>query len=161
MPRFGRRWRILPGYPARERSHTSLGCDFRQSSSPVNMPEPKSALRILLALILSSSCAMDASGSSFASLRHRSIREEEEIMSFIAWLILGLVAGFIGSQLVERRGKRTFPDILLGMIGALVGGWSCYAFGPPGVNGLNLLSLYAAVIGSLICLLAYYALRRF
>jgi uncharacterized membrane protein YeaQ/YmgE (transglycosylase-associated protein family) len=81
-------------------------------------------------------------------------------MAFVAWTVLGLAAGFIGSQLVERRGGGSLPDILLGVVGAMAGGWLFYTFGPAGVNGLNLLSLFAAVIGSLAFLLTYYALRR-
>ena len=81
-------------------------------------------------------------------------------MSFVAWVVLGLAAGFIGSQLVNRRGKGILPDILLGVVGAMAGGWMFYSFGPAGVNGLNLYSHFAAVIGSLVFLLTYYALRR-
>jgi len=81
-------------------------------------------------------------------------------MSFVAWIVLGLAAGFIGSQLVEKRGEGNLPDLLLGVVGAVAGGWLFYAFGPPGVNGLNLYSHFAAVIGSLVFLLTYYGLRR-
>jgi len=81
-------------------------------------------------------------------------------MSFVAWVVLGLAAGFIGSQLVNRRGKNILPDILLGVVGALTGGWLFYAFGPAGVNGLDLYSHFAAVIGSLVFLLPYFALRQ-
>jgi len=44
-------------------------------------------------------------------------------MSFIAWIILGLIAGFIGSKLVNKRGEGVVLDIILGVIGAVVGGW--------------------------------------
>ena len=71
-----------------------------------------------------------------------------------------LAAGFIGGQLVDKRGKGILPDILLGVVGAMAGGWLFYAFGPAGVNGLNLHSYLAAVIGSLIVLLINAALRR-
>jgi uncharacterized membrane protein YeaQ/YmgE (transglycosylase-associated protein family) len=79
-------------------------------------------------------------------------------MSFVAWIVLGLVAGYIGSQLVNR--ERILPDVFVGLSGAMAGGWSCYTFGPASVNGLNLLSLFAAIGGALICLLSYHALRR-
>ena len=81
-------------------------------------------------------------------------------MAFVAWIVLGLAAGFIGSQLVKKEREGSLPDILLGVVGAMAGGWLFYTFGPAGVNGLNLLSLFAAVIGSLAFLLTYYALRR-
>jgi uncharacterized membrane protein YeaQ/YmgE (transglycosylase-associated protein family) len=82
-------------------------------------------------------------------------------MSFVAWIVLGLTAGFIGSQLVNRRGERILPDIMLGVIGALAGGWLFYTFGRASVTGFNLTSLFAAVIGSLVVPLIYYALRIF
>jgi uncharacterized membrane protein YeaQ/YmgE (transglycosylase-associated protein family) len=81
-------------------------------------------------------------------------------MSFVAWIVLGFAAGLIGNRLVSRRSEGIQPDVLLGVVGALAGGWSYYTFGPSGVNGLNLLSLFAAVIGSLVILLGYYALRQ-
>jgi uncharacterized membrane protein YeaQ/YmgE (transglycosylase-associated protein family) len=81
-------------------------------------------------------------------------------MTFVAWVTLGLASGFIGSQLVNNRRKGILPDLLLGVAGGTAGGWLFYAFGPAGVNGLHLYSHYAAVIGSLVLLLTYYALRR-
>ena len=81
-------------------------------------------------------------------------------MSFLAWIVLGLVAGFIGSKLVNRRGEGILLDILLGVVGALVGGWLFRIFGAPGVSGLNLYSLFVAVIGSVAFLVTYHAIRR-
>jgi uncharacterized membrane protein YeaQ/YmgE (transglycosylase-associated protein family) len=81
-------------------------------------------------------------------------------MSFVAWVVLGLAAGFVGGRLANRSGKGIIPDVLLGLFGAVTGGWLFYAFGPPGVNGFHLFSHFAAFFGSLIVLLTYYALRR-
>ena len=81
-------------------------------------------------------------------------------MSIIAWLILGLLAGFIGSKIVNKRGEGLFLDIILGIIGALVGGWLFRNFGAAGVTGLNLYSLLVAVIGSIVVLVVYHAIRR-
>ncbi len=81
-------------------------------------------------------------------------------MSFIAWIILGLIAGFIGSKLVNKRGEGMILDILLGIVGAIVGGWLFNRFGVAGVTGLNLYSLLVAVIGSVVVLLVYHAVRR-
>jgi len=134
--------------------------EIRAYCSLVNMLRPRSAGQILLALALCSSCASDACGWSGASFLHPSIRQEETTMSFVAWVVLGLAAGFIGSQLVNRSGKSIMPDVLLGVVGAVTGGWSFYAFGPPGVNGFHLQSHFAAVFGSLVFLLTYYGLRR-
>jgi uncharacterized membrane protein YeaQ/YmgE (transglycosylase-associated protein family) len=81
-------------------------------------------------------------------------------MSFAAWVVLGLAAGFIGGRLANRSGKSIMPDVLLGVVGAVTGGWLFYAFGPHGVNGLHLQSHLAAVFGSLVFLLTYYGLRQ-
>ena len=81
-------------------------------------------------------------------------------MSFLAWLVLGLIAGFIGSRIVNSRGEGILLDILLGVIGAFAGGWLFRVFGAPGVRGLNLYSLFVAVIGSVVVLVLYHALRR-
>ncbi len=81
-------------------------------------------------------------------------------MSWLAWIILGLVAGFIGSKLVNKRGEGLFLDILLGIVGAIVGGWLFNRFGANGVSGLNLYSLVVAVVGAVVILVVYHALRR-
>ena len=81
-------------------------------------------------------------------------------MSFIAWIILGLVAGFIGSKLVNKTGEGFFLDIVLGVIGALVGGWLFSKLGAAGVTGLNFYSLLVAVVGSVVVLVLYHMVRR-
>lgn len=81
-------------------------------------------------------------------------------MSFLAWIILGLLAGFIGSKIVNKRGEGLFLDIILGIVGAIVGGWLFRFFGAQGVTGLNLYSLIVAVIGSIVFLLIYHAIVR-
>jgi uncharacterized membrane protein YeaQ/YmgE (transglycosylase-associated protein family) len=81
-------------------------------------------------------------------------------MSFIAWIILGLLAGFIGSKLVNKQGEGLILDILLGVVGAFVGGWLFNRFGASGVTGLNLYSLLVAVVGAVVVLLVYHAIRR-
>lgn len=81
-------------------------------------------------------------------------------MSFIAWIILGLVAGFIGSKIVNKTGEGFIRDILLGIVGAIVGGWLFSLVGGHGVTGLNLYSLVVAVIGAIVVLWVYHALFR-
>lgn len=81
-------------------------------------------------------------------------------MSIIAWVVLGLIAGFVGSKIVNKSGAGIIRDILLGIIGAVVGGWLCEFFGHSGVTGLNLYSLAVAVAGSIIVLVLFHALRR-
>jgi uncharacterized membrane protein YeaQ/YmgE (transglycosylase-associated protein family) len=82
------------------------------------------------------------------------------IMSILAWLALGLLAGFVGSKIVNKSGDGVLLDIVLGIVGAFVGGWLFNTFGRSGVTGLNLYSLLVAVVGSVIFLAVYHAIRR-
>jgi uncharacterized membrane protein YeaQ/YmgE (transglycosylase-associated protein family) len=81
-------------------------------------------------------------------------------MSFVAWIVLGLIAGFIASKLVNRTGEGMLMDIVLGIVGAVVGGWLFRTFGMPGVTGLNLYSIVVAVAGAAVFLVVYHALSR-
>jgi uncharacterized membrane protein YeaQ/YmgE (transglycosylase-associated protein family) len=81
-------------------------------------------------------------------------------MSYLAWIVLGLVAGFIGSKIVNKTGEGILLDIVLGIVGAVVGGWLFNTFGAAGVTGLNLYSLLVAVIGAVVLLVVYHAIRR-
>jgi uncharacterized membrane protein YeaQ/YmgE (transglycosylase-associated protein family) len=79
------------------------------------------------------------------------------VMSIIAWIILGLIAGFIASKIVNKQGEGFFLDIVLGIVGALVGGFIFSAVGASGVTGFNLYSLVVAVIGAIVVLVLYHA----
>jgi len=81
-------------------------------------------------------------------------------MSLLSWIVLGLIAGFISSKIVNRRGESIILDVLLGVIGAVVGGWLFRVFGMPGVSGLNIYSAAVAIIGATLVLLAYHAIFR-
>ena len=81
-------------------------------------------------------------------------------MSIVAWIVLGLIAGFIGSKLVNKTGEGFFLDIALGVVGAIVGGWLFNLFGMTGVTGLNIYSLLVAVVGAVVFLVVYHAIRR-
>ena len=81
-------------------------------------------------------------------------------MSVLAWVILGLIAGFIASKIVNRAGEGVLLDIVLGVIGAVVGGWLFRTFGMTGVTGLNIYSMLVAVIGAVVVLVIYHALFR-
>ena len=87
-------------------------------------------------------------------------RQQGAAMSFIAWIVLGLVAGFIGSKLVNRTGEGLVRDILLGIVGAMIGGYLFNLFGATGVTGLNLYSLLVAVVGAVVFLVVYHAIFR-
>ena len=80
-------------------------------------------------------------------------------MGIISWLILGLIAGFIGSKIVNKSGQGFWLDIALGIVGAIVGGFLFSAvFGMEGITGLNIWSLIVAIIGSVVVLWGYHAL---
>ncbi|MGC1388795.1 MAG: GlsB/YeaQ/YmgE family stress response membrane protein [Steroidobacteraceae bacterium] len=81
-------------------------------------------------------------------------------MSFLIWIVFGLIAGFIASKLVNKSGDGMLLDILLGIVGAVVGGWLFNAFGMPGVTGFNVYSVVVAVIGATALLIVYHALTR-
>ena len=81
-------------------------------------------------------------------------------MSILAWIVLGLIAGFIASKLVNKTGEGILLDIVLGIVGAVVGGYIFQMMGHSGVTGLNIYSLLVAVVGAVLFLLIYHALRR-
>ena len=68
--------------------------------------------------------------------------------------------GFIGSHLVNHRGEGMVLDILLGIVGATVGGWLAHLLGFAGVTRLNLYSLIVATCGAVVFLFLYRAIRR-
>jgi uncharacterized membrane protein YeaQ/YmgE (transglycosylase-associated protein family) len=79
-------------------------------------------------------------------------------MSIIVWIVLGLIAGFIAAKIVNKQGAGFFLDIVLGIVGALVGGFIFSALGGSGVTGFNLYSLVVSVIGAIIVLIIYHAI---
>jgi len=81
-------------------------------------------------------------------------------MGIISWIILGLIAGFIGSKIVDKQGQGFWLNIALGIVGALVGGFIFDLIGSTGVTGLNIWSMIVAIIGSVVVLLIYNAVAR-
>ena len=81
-------------------------------------------------------------------------------MSILAWIILGLIAGFIGSKIVNKTGEGLILDIVLGIVGAVVGGALFTFFGAQGVSGLNLYSIVVAIVGSIVVLWLYHMVVR-
>ena len=81
-------------------------------------------------------------------------------MGIVAWLVLGLVAGFIASKLVNKQGEGIAMDIVLGIVGAVVGGFIADAVGFHGITGLDFYSLLISVVGAVIVLVVYHALVR-
>jgi len=78
-------------------------------------------------------------------------------MSIITWIVLGLIAGFIGSKIVNKTGEGITLDIVLGVVGAVVGGYLFSIFGGQGVSGINVYSVVVAVVGAVVVLVIYHA----
>ena len=79
-------------------------------------------------------------------------------MGIIAWIFVGLISGFLASKVVNRTGEGMMRDILLGVVGAIVGGWIFNALGQPGVYGVNIYSILVAFVGGVVVLVLYHAL---
>jgi uncharacterized membrane protein YeaQ/YmgE (transglycosylase-associated protein family) len=76
----------------------------------------------------------------------------------IAWILVGLVGGFLASKVVNKTGEGMLRDILLGIVGGIVGGVVFRAFGGHGVTGFNLWSILVAFIGGIVILVLYHAI---
>jgi uncharacterized membrane protein YeaQ/YmgE (transglycosylase-associated protein family) len=79
-------------------------------------------------------------------------------MSIVAWIVLGLISGFIASKIVNKSGEGIVLDIVLGIVGAVIGGYLFQTFGMVGVTGLNLYSILVSVVGAVVLLVVYHAL---
>ena len=79
-------------------------------------------------------------------------------MSVLGWILLGLIAGFIASKIVNREGQGFLLDIVLGIVGAVVGGFLFSAIGATGITGFNLYSMFVALVGAIAVLVVYHAL---
>ena len=81
-------------------------------------------------------------------------------MSILSWILLGLIAGFLGSKIVNRHGEGIFLDIVLGIVGAVAGGYLFSYFGAGRITGLNLYSVLVATAGAVLVLVVYHGVRR-
>ncbi len=79
-------------------------------------------------------------------------------MSILAWIVLGLIAGFIASKIVSGSGQGLLMDIVLGIVGAVVGGYLFTALGATGITGFNLYSMFVAIVGAAVLLWLYHAI---
>jgi uncharacterized membrane protein YeaQ/YmgE (transglycosylase-associated protein family) len=81
-------------------------------------------------------------------------------MSIIGWIVLGLIAGFIASKIVNAQGQGVILDIVLGIVGAIVGGFLFSLIGVAGITGFNIWSMLVAILGAVVILLVYHAIFR-
>lgn len=80
-------------------------------------------------------------------------------MGILLWIIFGALAGWIASLVMKTNDSQgTMMDIILGIVGAVIGGFLMNMFGQPGVTGFNIYSLFVAVLGAALLI---WARRRF
>jgi uncharacterized membrane protein YeaQ/YmgE (transglycosylase-associated protein family) len=79
-------------------------------------------------------------------------------MGIIAWIVLGLIAGFIASKIYVGSGQGLLIDIVLGIVGAVVGGFIFSALGATGITGFDIWSMIVATIGAIVVLWLYHAI---
>lgn len=80
-------------------------------------------------------------------------------MGILGWIILGGLAGWIASALTGSR-EGCAMNIVIGIVGALIGGFAFSLLGGTGVSGLNLWSLFVAVVGAIILIAVVRAVRK-
>jgi uncharacterized membrane protein YeaQ/YmgE (transglycosylase-associated protein family) len=76
-------------------------------------------------------------------------------MSILAWIVVGLIAGWLAGQVMRGGGYGLLGDIIVGVVGGLLGGWlatSVLHYGST-VNGINLESIFVAFVGAIILLI--------
>jgi uncharacterized membrane protein YeaQ/YmgE (transglycosylase-associated protein family) len=81
-------------------------------------------------------------------------------MSLLAWIILGLIAGFLASKIVNNTGQGAILEIVLGIVGAVIGGWLFTTFGMAGLTGFNLYSVFVSMVGAVVLLVVSHAVSR-
>jgi uncharacterized membrane protein YeaQ/YmgE (transglycosylase-associated protein family) len=87
-------------------------------------------------------------------------RQESSTLSFVAWIVIGLVIGFIGSRILNKTGRGLGRDCLTGIVGAFISGFLANLLGKPGGPGLDLYSLVVAAVGAVVFMFVYHALFR-
>jgi uncharacterized membrane protein YeaQ/YmgE (transglycosylase-associated protein family) len=87
-------------------------------------------------------------------------RQESSTLSFIAWIVIGLVIGFIGSKILNKTGRSLGRDCLIGIVGAFISGFLANLLGKPGGSGLDIYSLVVAAVGAAVFMIVYHALFR-
>jgi len=81
-------------------------------------------------------------------------------MSVLAWIVVGLIAGWLAKMISpgpERAGL--LATLLIGVIGAIVGGWLFNAFGRAGASGVDLYSIIVATLGAVVFLFIWKTVR--
>jgi len=93
-------------------------------------------------------------GTSWVFSRTATSRKEKSRMGILAWIIVGLIAGALAKMFVPGEGPGgILGDMLVGIVGAVIGGWVFNLFGHVGAYGLNLYSILVALVGAIILLM--------
>ena len=87
-------------------------------------------------------------------------RQEVSAIAFVSWIVIGLVAGFLGSKFLGKRSQNQVTYVLFSILGAIVGGFLANLVGKPGIRGVDLYSLLISLVGAVVFLLVYHALFR-
>ena len=74
-------------------------------------------------------------------------------MSILAWIVVGIIAGWLARMVIRGEGPAgILGDLVIGVVGAVVGGWIFNAFGHPGATGVNIGSIIVAFVGAVVVL---------
>jgi len=82
-------------------------------------------------------------------------------MNIFSWIVVGLIAGWFASIVIKGRGSGLIPNLIIGVVGALIGGWIADFFNLGfGITGINWQTLLVAFGGSVLLLLILKLLRK-
>lgn len=79
-------------------------------------------------------------------------------MTLVGWIVFGLITGFVASRIVAREGQGCILNVVLGIVGACVGGFMFTSIGGTGITGFDVYSMFVAIIGAIVVLLVYHAI---
>jgi uncharacterized membrane protein YeaQ/YmgE (transglycosylase-associated protein family) len=83
------------------------------------------------------------------------------LLNIIVWLLFGALVGWIASIIMRTNATQgAGMDIVVGIVGSVLGGWLMSLFGQPGVSGFNLYSFVVALIGAIVLIAIVRAIRR-
>jgi uncharacterized membrane protein YeaQ/YmgE (transglycosylase-associated protein family) len=89
------------------------------------------------------------------------VEREDDPVNILLWILLGAIAGWLASVAMKTRKEQgLLMDIVVGIVGAILGGWVFGLFGAPGVGGFDLYSLLVAFVGAVVLLAIVRAIRR-
>jgi uncharacterized membrane protein YeaQ/YmgE (transglycosylase-associated protein family) len=89
-----------------------------------------------------------------------SSRQQSSALSFAVWIVLGLIVGFIASKILNKTGYGLRLDCLLGVVGAIVGGFLSNLLRKSSDSGVDFYSALVAIVGAGVFMFVYHALFR-